>query len=35
MDYVEKYVQFEGKDVLMLYSLPIINSSTMLKVNVK
>ncbi len=35
MDYVEKYVQFEGKDVLMLYSLPIINSSTMLRVTVK
>ena len=35
MDMLEKYVEFKNKDVLMLYSLPIINSSTMLKVTVK
>ncbi len=35
MDYVEKEVDFENKDVLMLFSIPIINNSTMLKVTVK
>ena len=35
MEMVEKYVSFENKDILFLYSTLLVNESNLLKVKVK